>query len=216
MRAPLGLGDRPSWSFLALAGGIGGALLGNRFVPSYIPDNRALFVIGGMWIGVAEGAMTGMFVNQLFEPKVAPSASDGSQLPLGAYAQRPRLSFQLKAAFFGSLPGIVEERRLAPLGAFGLLMGLSIIIPLLPLFAARFGATPFIIGILQAAYPMMQFVGTPILGGLSDRYGRKPILLFSQLGTFAGFVLLGFATMGTVLGLAALSLAVLVMSTLTV
>ena len=73
------------------------------------------------------------------------------------------------------------------------LMGLSIIIPLLPLFAARFGATPFIIGILQAAYPTMQFVGTPILGGLSDRYGRKPVLLFSQLGTLAGFVLLGFA-----------------------
>jgi len=73
------------------------------------------------------------------------------------------------------------------------LMGLSIIIPLLPLFAARFGATPFLIGILQAAYPMMQFMGTPILGGLSDRFGRKPILLFSQLGTFAGFVLLGFA-----------------------
>ena len=73
------------------------------------------------------------------------------------------------------------------------LMGLSIIIPLLPLFAARFGATPFLIGILQAAYPTMQFVGTPILGGLSDRYGRKPVLLFSQLGTLAGFVLLGFA-----------------------
>jgi hypothetical protein len=99
----------------ALAGGIGGALLGNRFVPSYIPDNRALFVIGGMWIGVAEGAMTGMFVNQLFEPKVAPSASDGSQLPLGAYAQRPRLSFQLKAAFFGSLPGIVVGTTAAAL-----------------------------------------------------------------------------------------------------
>jgi DHA1 family tetracycline resistance protein-like MFS transporter len=73
------------------------------------------------------------------------------------------------------------------------LMGLSIIIPLLPLFAARFGATPFIIGILQAAYPTMQFLGTPILGALSDRYGRKPILLFSQLGTLTGFVLLGFA-----------------------
>jgi DHA1 family tetracycline resistance protein-like MFS transporter len=73
------------------------------------------------------------------------------------------------------------------------LMGLSIIIPLLPLFAARFGATPLIVGILQAAYPLMQFLGTPILGALSDRYGRKPILLFSQLGTFAGFVLLGFA-----------------------
>ena len=73
------------------------------------------------------------------------------------------------------------------------LMGLSIIIPLLPLFAARFGATPFVIGVLQAAYPVMQFVGAPILGRLSDRFGRKPILLVSQLGTFAGFVLLGFA-----------------------
>lgn len=73
------------------------------------------------------------------------------------------------------------------------LMGLSIIIPLMPLFAARFGATPFIIGILQATYPLMQFIGAPILGRLSDRFGRKPILLVSQLGTLAGFVLLGFA-----------------------
>ncbi len=73
------------------------------------------------------------------------------------------------------------------------LMGLSIIIPLIPLFAARFGATPLLIGILQAAYPSMQFLGTPILGRLSDRFGRKPILIFSQLGTLAGFLLLGFA-----------------------
>ncbi len=74
------------------------------------------------------------------------------------------------------------------------LMGLSIIIPLLPLFAARFGATPITIGILQAAYPMMQFLGAPVLGRFSDRFGRKPILLISQLGTFAGFILLGFAS----------------------
>ncbi len=73
------------------------------------------------------------------------------------------------------------------------LMGLSIIIPLLPLYAARFGADPFVIGILQAAYPLMQFVGAPILGRLSDRFGRKPILIISQIGTLAGFILLGFA-----------------------
>lgn len=73
------------------------------------------------------------------------------------------------------------------------LLGLSIIIPLLPLFAARFSATPLVIGILQAAYPMMQFLGAPILGRLSDRYGRKPVLVVSQLGTLAGFILLGFA-----------------------
>lgn len=73
------------------------------------------------------------------------------------------------------------------------LLGLSIIIPLLPLYAARFSATPLLIGILQATYPMMQFLGAPILGRLSDRFGRKPVLVASQIGTFAGFILLGFA-----------------------
>ncbi|MEO8356778.1 MAG: MFS transporter [Chloroflexota bacterium] len=73
------------------------------------------------------------------------------------------------------------------------LLGLSIIIPLLPLYAARFSATPFVIGILQATYPMMQFLGAPILGRLSDRFGRKPVLIVSQIGTFAGFILLGFS-----------------------
>src|SRR5512138_1118810 len=73
------------------------------------------------------------------------------------------------------------------------LIGLSIIIPILPYFAARFSATSIVIGILQATYPLMQFVGAPILGRLSDRFGRKPILLASQLGTLAGFILLGFA-----------------------
>lgn len=73
------------------------------------------------------------------------------------------------------------------------LLGLSVIIPLLPLYAARFGSTPLVIGILQAAYPMMQFLGAPILGRLSDRFGRKPVLVASQIGTLGGFILLGFA-----------------------
>ena len=79
------------------------------------------------------------------------------------------------------------------------LLGLSIIIPVLPYFAARFSATPIVIGILQATYPFMQFIGAPILGRLSDRFGRKPILVVSQIGTFAGFVLLGFANTLTLL-----------------
>jgi MFS transporter, DHA1 family, tetracycline resistance protein len=79
------------------------------------------------------------------------------------------------------------------------LLGLSIIIPLLPLYAARFSATPIVIGILQATYPLMQFVGAPILGRLSDRFGRKPVLVLSQIGTFAGFILLGFANTLTLL-----------------
>gem|GEM_PF-1329447 len=102
----------------ALAGGIGGALIGNRFVPSYIPDNRALFIIGGMWIGVAEGALTGMFVNQLETSKVVdPTLGDTQSTPLSAYMQRPRLSLQLKYAFVGSLPGIVVGTTLGALQA---------------------------------------------------------------------------------------------------
>jgi len=89
----------------------------------------------------------------------------------------------------------LDFKRILPVIAIVLvdLMGLSIIIPLLPLFAARFGASPITIGILQATYPLMQFVGAPILGSLSDRFGRKPVLIVSQLGTLAGFILLGFS-----------------------
>lgn len=73
------------------------------------------------------------------------------------------------------------------------LLGLTIIIPLLPLYAVSFDASALMIGVLGAAYPAMQFIGAPLLGRLSDRFGRKPVLLISQIGTFTGFIVLGFS-----------------------
>ena len=73
------------------------------------------------------------------------------------------------------------------------LLGLTIIIPLMSLYAASFGANASLIGLLGAVYPAAQFIGASFLGRLSDRYGRKPILLISQLGTLLGFLLLGLS-----------------------
>ncbi|MFC1996657.1 MFS transporter, partial [Chloroflexota bacterium] len=89
----------------------------------------------------------------------------------------------------------LEFKKILPVFVIVLidLLGMTIIIPLMPFYAASFGANAFVIGALGAAYPIMQFIGAPILGRLSDRYGRRPILLISQIGTFAGFILLGFS-----------------------
>ncbi len=74
------------------------------------------------------------------------------------------------------------------------LLGFGLILPLLPFYAESFGASELTVGLLLASYSLMQFIGAPVLGRLSDRYGRRPILLISQLGTFVGFMILGFAS----------------------
>jgi MFS transporter, DHA1 family, tetracycline resistance protein len=73
------------------------------------------------------------------------------------------------------------------------LLGFSLILPLLPYFAKTFNANPTVTGLLVASYAAVQFVGAPLLGRLSDRFGRRPILLVSIFGTLLGFLLLGFA-----------------------
>jgi len=73
------------------------------------------------------------------------------------------------------------------------LLGFSLILPLLPYYAEQYGASPFIVGLLVASYAAASLVGSPILGRLSDRYGRRPVLLLSVFGTLVGFLFLGLA-----------------------
>ena len=72
-------------------------------------------------------------------------------------------------------------------------LGFTIILPLLPFYAERFGASPMLIGALLAAYAACQLISGPFLGRWSDTIGRKPLLLVSQVGTCLSFILLAFA-----------------------
>ena len=73
------------------------------------------------------------------------------------------------------------------------ILGFSLILPLIPFYAGTYGASATLAGLLVASYAAAQLIGAPVLGRLSDRYGRRPILLISILGTALGFVLLGVA-----------------------
>lgn len=73
------------------------------------------------------------------------------------------------------------------------LLGFGIIMPLLPYYAEAFGAGPIMIGLITAAYSFFQILSAPILGDLSDKYGRRPVLMVSIFGTAVSFLLLGFA-----------------------
>lgn len=73
------------------------------------------------------------------------------------------------------------------------LLGFGIVLPLLPYVAEHYHANAFQIGLLAATYSFFQFIAAPILGRLSDRYGRKKILLISQFGSVIGYLLLGLA-----------------------
>ncbi|MEO7672896.1 MAG: MFS transporter [Pyrinomonadaceae bacterium] len=75
------------------------------------------------------------------------------------------------------------------------LIGFGMVIPILPYYANTkpFNATPFEIGILVGVYSLMQFFFSPVLGRLSDKYGRRPILFISILGSAVGYFAIGFA-----------------------
>ncbi len=73
------------------------------------------------------------------------------------------------------------------------MLGFGLILPLLPFYAETFNASGTVVGLLVASYAAAQMIGAPVLGRISDCYGRRPILLVSLLGSFLGFVLLGVA-----------------------
>ena len=73
------------------------------------------------------------------------------------------------------------------------ILGLTIILPLLPFYAVHLGASATTVGMLTSSYALCQLIAGPILGRMSDSTGRKPLLIVSQIGTFAGFILLAYA-----------------------
>lgn len=74
------------------------------------------------------------------------------------------------------------------------MLGFGIIIPLLPFYARKFHATDLEVTLLLSVYALCQFIAAPVLGSLSDRIGRRPVLVFSQLGSAVGSIILGIAT----------------------
>lgn len=88
----------------------------------------------------------------------------------------------------------MKKKSLLPvfLVVFVDLLSFSFILPLIPSIATNYGLSPIFVGLLLATYPLGQIVGAPILGRLSDRYGRKPILQLSVLGSFISLLMLGF------------------------
>lgn len=85
-------------------------------------------------------------------------------------------------------------KRVVLLTAFLDILGFGIIIPQLGIYAAQFGARPEIVGLLAASYSAMQFVFAPFWGRLSDRVGRRPVLVWSVFATGFGYIIFALAS----------------------
>jgi DHA1 family tetracycline resistance protein-like MFS transporter len=106
----------------------------------------------------------------------------------------------------------MDKKRIATLFLIVLMdtAGATTIVPLIPIFVlAQFRATPFQAGLLLAVYYAAQVLAAPWLGKLSDRFGRRPILLVSQAGTIVSYLLIVFAIpLGVLLDLVGLPLGI--------
>ncbi|MCJ7703738.1 MAG: MFS transporter [Anaerolineales bacterium] len=75
-----------------------------------------------------------------------------------------------------------------------MMLGLGVVIPIMPFYVENLGAGGIELGLLAASYAAMRLIFGPIWGGLSDRYGRKPILMIGVLGYGIAMVLFGMST----------------------
>ncbi len=73
------------------------------------------------------------------------------------------------------------------------LVGFGIVLPLIPFFADSMGATPLMVGVIVASYSLMQLVLSPVWGSLSDRFGRRPLLILGLFGSAASYLVFGLA-----------------------
>jgi MFS transporter, DHA1 family, tetracycline resistance protein len=98
-------------------------------------------------------------------------------------------------AGFRDSPARVRRSPLLPIFLVVLVdvLGFTIVYPLLPFYAESFGASPLVATTLVSVYALCSLFSTPVIGRLSDQYGRRRLLLISQAGTCAGFVVLWFS-----------------------
>src|SRR6266511_2985796 len=107
------------------------------------------------------------------------------------HAARPRAVRRIALRHRASL----VDRRLSLIliTMFLDVLGVGIIIPVAPFYAQAYGASALDVGLLFTFYSAAQFLATPVLGGLSDRYGRRSILLMSLIGEVVGYLMMGLA-----------------------
>src|SRR5688572_14082020 len=74
------------------------------------------------------------------------------------------------------------------------LMGFGLIIPALPFYARQYHASDLQIGFIFSIYSLCQLIGSPVLGLMSDRFGRRPVLIISQFGAVLGYLILAVAS----------------------